>query len=157
MFSLLVCLYTWCVPGTYGGRMKRASDPLDLKLQTVVSHHMWGLELEPRSFGRASSSLNHWGVALAPYLFSVWGHLDVVEHVWRSDDNFRNWFNLLPCGPQGSNSGHQELGAFSCWVISLVLDWGPSIHKCVWMLLLWQEADFRQSGPRTAATACPSF
>jgi hypothetical protein len=39
VFCLHVCLCTMCVPCAHKGQ-KRASDPLELDFQTVVSHHM---------------------------------------------------------------------------------------------------------------------
>lgn len=37
----------------------KASDPLELESQPVVSHLMWDLKTEPRSFERALSALSH--------------------------------------------------------------------------------------------------
>lgn len=45
------------MPGAYRGQ-KRVSDPLELELQEVVSHLIWMLGIELRSYGRAVSALN---------------------------------------------------------------------------------------------------
>lgn len=62
-----VCLhiYTFTLgrPGAYGIQ-KRASDPTELELWRVVSHHE-GLETEPRSSDR-TSAVNHRANSIAP-------------------------------------------------------------------------------------------
>jgi hypothetical protein len=47
--------------GALGGQ-KRASDPLELELQAVVSCLVWVMGSELRPSGRAVSDLNHWVV-----------------------------------------------------------------------------------------------
>lgn len=39
MCVLPACMYTTCMPGARGGQ-KRMSDPLELELQMVESHHV---------------------------------------------------------------------------------------------------------------------
>jgi hypothetical protein len=43
---------------------KRASCPLDLELQMVISHH-WVLGIKPGSSARTANALNHGAVSLA--------------------------------------------------------------------------------------------
>lgn len=54
--------WVWCVHvSTSIGRIhQKASDPLELKLQAVVSYLMWVLGVELRSSGRAVSTPNWW-------------------------------------------------------------------------------------------------
>lgn len=59
MFYLRVCLCSTCLPGTQGIQ-RRASDPLTLELQTVVSLHL-GTRTITWSCGRAVDALNCWG------------------------------------------------------------------------------------------------
>lgn len=51
----VVCLCATCMPSAQGNQ-KRASNLLQLKLQTYMSCHVWGIE--PRSSGRRASALN---------------------------------------------------------------------------------------------------
>ena len=53
-----------------GRGQNQTSDPLELELQTFMSH-MWVLGVEPRS-SRVASALNHWAVyaALCPSVLS---------------------------------------------------------------------------------------
>lgn len=44
----IVCLRATCIPGAQG-KQKKALNLLELKLQTYMSHHVWGIE--PRSSG----------------------------------------------------------------------------------------------------------
>lgn len=46
MYVKVAYMYTRCRPGAQG-RQKRASDPMKLKLQPIVSCHMWVLETRP--------------------------------------------------------------------------------------------------------------
>jgi hypothetical protein len=62
-FFLHLCLCIRYMPSTSGSQ-KRASDPLDVEFQRVVSHH-WVLGIEPRSSARVSSALNCWASFLA--------------------------------------------------------------------------------------------
>lgn len=41
---------------------------LELELQKVVSHLIWVLGIELRSFTRANSDLNHGVISLAPFI-----------------------------------------------------------------------------------------
>ena len=45
------------LPGVCFGSQKMVLDPLDVELQTAVSHHV-SSEIEPLSSGRAASALN---------------------------------------------------------------------------------------------------
>lgn len=57
LFYLHACICITCLPGACGDQ-KRASDLLELGLQTVVSHCM-GAGLEPEYSGRAAISPFH--------------------------------------------------------------------------------------------------
>ena len=56
-----------CMPGVQ--RLKKASDPLELELQVIVSWHE-GAEIEPVSFGRIITASNHRAIPLAPAIIS---------------------------------------------------------------------------------------
>lgn len=63
---VIICVYVWCtlVPATgmsvpaYKGQ-KKASDPLEMALQAIVSHLTWELGTEFQSSTRATSALIH--------------------------------------------------------------------------------------------------
>lgn len=59
-----------CVPLCVGAPVgqKRVLDPLDLELQVVVSHLMWGLRTEPSFSAGAANTLNHWAIFPATFL-----------------------------------------------------------------------------------------
>lgn len=61
--------------GTHSGQ-KRAPELLKLELLVVGSHMTWLPGIEPRSSGRATSTLNCKGVTLQPGTFSCWLHLN---------------------------------------------------------------------------------
>ena len=63
MFCLRLCLPCECLLSRQA--IGKASDPLELELQLVVT---WVLEIEPRSSGRTSSVVNHWAVQPPQYL-----------------------------------------------------------------------------------------
>ena len=56
MFCLHVYLCPTCVPGVFRGQ--KVWNPLELELQTVMSHHV-GDEIAPWSHGGTISTLNH--------------------------------------------------------------------------------------------------
>lgn len=68
MCECFACMFicTTCVPGAHGGR-KKASDPLEMELQTIVSHHVV-LGTKHRSFSR-TSALNYWAIFSAPIFY----------------------------------------------------------------------------------------
>jgi hypothetical protein len=88
---ILLCIwrftytYTRCGPGAQG-RQKRASDPLKLKLQTVVSYHVWVLGTKPGSSPNIASALNYWAISLWPcYVFLVlwsWLSISLLIFIW---------------------------------------------------------------------------
>lgn len=49
-FCLHVCLCTWCMQ--FSWNQKRASGQMELKLQRVITLHVWVLRIEPWFFGR---------------------------------------------------------------------------------------------------------
>lgn len=49
MFCLRVCLCTTCMSGAHGG-LERASDPLGLELQVVMSTERAATTLNPETF-----------------------------------------------------------------------------------------------------------
>ena len=62
--DVCVCMlvYVTCVQVPTEAREEEL-DPLDLKLQVVVSHPMWVLGTELGSSGRAASSINHHAIS----------------------------------------------------------------------------------------------
>lgn len=46
MFCMHMCPCTPCIPGAHEGQ-KRVTEPLELELQTAVSHHMGPLDGQP--------------------------------------------------------------------------------------------------------------
>lgn len=55
-FVLHACLFTMCISDALRGH-KTVSDPQELELQIIVSHHV-GAGIEPWYSGRADSALN---------------------------------------------------------------------------------------------------
>ena len=47
-----------CICSAHGVQ-KRASQPLEMELEMVMSHPIWALGTEPRSSARSASVLNH--------------------------------------------------------------------------------------------------
>lgn len=74
------CLYVTCMQMPTKTK-KRVLDPLELKSQVVVSHLLWVLGPELKSFGRAASDFKCWAISPAPmnlnlpiYSFGrIWG------------------------------------------------------------------------------------
>lgn len=55
VFSLHVCMHTRGLSSSRGGQ-KRGSDLLELELYMAMSHTLWVLATEPRTFARAVSA-----------------------------------------------------------------------------------------------------
>lgn len=62
-------VYTMCA-GTYGGQ-KKALDPPDLELHTIISCLTWVLGTELRSCGEAADALNCWSIPPGPVFTSL--------------------------------------------------------------------------------------
>lgn len=80
MFCLHVCLCTNICAWFPFVDQKRISDPL-AQLQIVVSNHMV-LGIEPMSVTKATSTISHWDISLAPcdplLMNKIWPKLGVV-------------------------------------------------------------------------------
>lgn len=66
---LVLCLHVWnttMVLCDARGGQKMASDPLELALQMVVSHHVWVLGIKSGPSARAATALKH--LAISPAL-----------------------------------------------------------------------------------------
>lgn len=64
-FNLYLCVMCSKYMGASGDR-KRAFDPLELELKTVLSHQTWVLGPKLGSSGRVASALNHWVISVTP-------------------------------------------------------------------------------------------
>ena len=105
-----------CIAYLYSAQrnQKRASDPLELELQTVVNLHV-GAGIEPGSSGRAASALNHWAISSSIHLLFFKAGCHYVALTW-------NWL----CRP-GWPQTHRDPPASASWALEL------SVHHHSWL------------------------